>query len=290
MSAGLHIRPMTPEDVDGAYLMSSLALAASADEKEQVRNRTPEEVEIRKERYRHSLEQDPEGSWIAADGEQVAGVALALVREGVWVLSLFAVDEAYRNAGVGRRLLDRALEYAAGCRGAMLAASTHPAALRRYALAGFTLLPTLMASGTVRRESIPPDLTARHGTKKDLDLAADVDRYLRGAAHGPDLEFVLRTGGRFLISECRAGRGYAVEWKGYPAVVAATAPDIAADLLWACLAESTAETEIRWITGQQNWAIPVALEAGLSLSPAGPICIRGELGSLTPYLPSSPFL
>jgi hypothetical protein len=32
------------------------------------------------------------------------------------------------------------------------------------------------------------------------------------------------------------------------------------------------------------------LEAGLSLSPAGPICVRGDLGPLTPYLPSGPFL
>ena len=36
--------------------------------------------------------------------------------------------------------------------------------------------------------------------------------------------------------------------------------------------------------------LPVVLEAGLSLSPFGPICTRGELGPLTPYLPSGPFL
>lgn len=281
---------MTSEDVDGAYHTFSLALAESEEEKEQIRNRTPEDVEIRKERYRHSLEHDPQGAWIAADGDRMAGIALALVREGVWVLSLFAVDEKYRNAGIGRKLLDRALEYAAGCRGGIIAASTHPAALRRYALAGFTLLPTLMASGAVRRDSIPANLEVRQGTKKDLGLAADVDRQLRGAAHGPDLEFMLRAGGRFLVSERPAGRGYAIEWKGVPGIVAATDPDIAADLLWSCLAESTGETEIRWITGQQNWAVSVALEAGLSLSPAGPICVRGELGPLTPYLPSGPFL
>jgi hypothetical protein len=47
---------------------------------------------------------------------------------------------------------------------------------------------------------------------------------------------------------------------------------------------------VHWITGFQDWAVPVVLEAGLSLSPAGPICVRGELGPLTPYLPSGPFL
>jgi hypothetical protein len=109
----------------------------------------------------------------------------------VWILSLFAVEEEYRDAGVGRKLLDHALGYAEGCKGAMLASSTHPAAMRRYALAGFVLLPTLMASGTVGRESLPGGLQVREGTEGDLQLAAEVERQLRGAAHDPDLEFML---------------------------------------------------------------------------------------------------
>ena len=68
-------------------------------------------------------------------------------------------------------------------------------------------------------------------------------------------------------------------------------PEVATDLLWSCLAEGNGkEGEARWITGAQSWAVPVVLDAGLSLSPAGPICVRGELGPLTPYLPSGPFL
>jgi len=207
------------------------------------------------------------------------------------VLSLFAVDEKYHNAGVGKALLDRALPYAEGCSGAMIASSQHPAAVRRYALAGFELQPSLMACGTVCRESLPAGLTTRSGTEVDLELAADVDRLVRGAAHGPDLEFMLRTGHHLLVAEGPAGTGYAVIWDGSPALLAATCTRIATDLLWSCLAMSSGEpVEIHWITGSQNWAVPVALEAGLSLSPAGPICVRGDLGPLTPYLPSSPFL
>jgi hypothetical protein len=94
-----------------------------------------------------------------------------------------------------------------------------------------------------------------------------------------------------LVAEGPAGRGYAVVRKGSPALLAATAPETASELLWACLAEGFDElVEVPWITGDQNWAVPVVLEAGLSLSPAGPICVRGDLGPLTPYLPSGPFL
>lgn len=285
------IRKMRAADADGVYRTSSEAIPDTDEERQQVRNRSAEEVERRKKRYLHFLEHDPEGAWVAVDGDRVAGVALGLVREGLWVLSLFAVDVEYRNEGVGKALLDRALLYAHGCRGAMIASSRHPAAMRRYALAGFTLQPTLMAGGTVRRESFPAGLKTREGGEADLQLAAGVDRRVRGSAHGPDLEFMLSTGSRLLVFEGPVGCGYAVVWEGSPALLAATSPEAAVDLLWSCLVKSDgAHVEAHWITGAQNWAVPVVLKAGLSLSPAGPICVRGELGPLTPYLPSGPFL
>ncbi len=123
-------------------------------------------------------------------------------------------------------------------------------------------------------------------------LAAEVDRAVRGAAHGPDLEHLLETGSRLIVAERPCGRGYAAERDGSPAVLAATEPGVARDLLWACLERTPPgeKADVDWITGGQNWAVAVATEAGLSLSPAGPICTRGDLGPLTPYLPSGSFL
>ncbi len=286
------VRPMETTDAGGVYRASSEALVATAEEREEVGERSAEEIERRKERYRHFLKHDPGGAWVAADGERVVGVALALEREGVWILSLFAVDEEYRGAGVGRRLLDHALVYAEGCKGAMLASSTHPAAMRRYALAGFDLHPTLVAGGTVRRGSLPAGLQVREATEDGLQLAAEVDRQLRGAAHGPDLEHMLSTGSRLIVAERPSGMGYVAEHNGSPAVLAATEPGVAQELLWTCLERTPPgeKADVDWITGGQNWAVAVTLEAGLSLSPASPICTRGNLGPLTPYLPSGPFL
>ena len=286
----IRIQPLREDHIDAAYLMASNALSETAEEARQIRDRSAEEVRQRKDRYRHFLEHDPSGAWVAVDGERVVGVAVALRREGVWILSLLAVDEEYRSAGVGRALIDRALDYSAGCAGAMIAASTHPAAMRRYARASFDLRPTLMASGTVREAAMPEDLPVRNGDEKDLPLVAEVDRLTRGAAHSPDIQYMRRNGAHLFISENPAGRGYAVEWRGSPALVAATQPAIAAELLWACLGRADGEAEVRWITGDQNWAITVVLDAGLSLTPAGPICTKGDLGPLTPYLPSGPFL
>jgi GNAT superfamily N-acetyltransferase len=283
---------MRPEDAAAVYDTASTALFESPEDMERLRRRTPEEVENRKARYGHFLRHDPEGAWVAEEDGRISGVAISLVRERVWVLSLFAVDAAHRNTGLGKTLLERAVAYGERCKGAMLASSGHPAAMRSYARAGFDLHPTLTASGLVRREAIPSGLSVRNGEEQDLELAADVDREVRGAAHGPDLEHMLSTSCRLIVAERPSGRGYVAESKGSPAVLAATEPGVARDLLWACL-ESTPpdeKAEVDWISGRQNWAVPVVLEAGLSLSPFGPICTRGSLGPLTPYLPSGPFL
>src|ERR671916_340235 len=291
--ASLHsIRPMRPEDADAVYDLASIALFESMEEREVLRRRTPEQVEARKARYGHFLRHDPEGAWLAEDDGRVSGVAISVRRERVWVLSLLAVDADHRGTGLGRDLLERALAYGEGCEGAMIASSSHPAAMRRYARAGFDLHPTLSASGNVRRDAIPTALAVREGEERDLELASEVDRAMRGAAHGPDLEHMLATGCRLLIAEGSSGRGYAAERDGSPAILAATDPGAARDLLWACLERTPPEekADVGWITGNQNWAVAVALEAGLSLSPAGPICTRGVLGPLTPYLPSGPFL
>ena len=283
---------MQPEDAEAVYHAASNALFESPEGEEMLRRRTPEEVKNRIERHKHLLRHDPEGAWVAEYDGRISGVAISLVRERVWILSLFAVDAAHRKTGVGGQLLQRALAYANGCKGAMIASSQHPAAMRSYARAGFDLHPTLTASGVVRREFVPAGLAVRDGEAQDLELAAEVDRAVRGAAHGPDLEQMIETGCRLLVAEGPSGRGYAAERAGSPAVLAATAPEVAQDLLWACL-EGTPpgeKAEVDWISGRQNWAVPVVLEAGLSLSPFGPICTRGELGPLTPYLPSGPFL
>jgi ribosomal protein S18 acetylase RimI-like enzyme len=289
------VRRMTHEDVEAAYRSDSVALTEGTEEQGLLSERPPEEVRRRQARYHHLIDTDPAGCWVGVANGKAVGSALALRREGVWGLSLFAVDACFRKRGLGRELLGRALAYADGCRGGIICSSTHPAAMRRYALAGFELLPTLSAEGTVRREALPAMLKVREGGEEDFELAAEVDRLVRGASHGPDLGFLLRAGGRLLVCERRVGRGYAVEREGSPWLLAATRPEAAAELLWACLSgvpdDERAKAKVRWITSAQSaWAVPVVLKAGLSLSPSGPLCVKGELGTLAPYLPSGIFL
>jgi len=83
-------------------------------------------------RVAHLQRTDPRGAWVAEAGGEIAGMALALLREGIWGLSLFGVAAAHRNRGIGRALLDAAFaEHGAGARGHLILSSESPAAMRR---------------------------------------------------------------------------------------------------------------------------------------------------------------
>ena len=237
-------------------------------------------------RIRHLLGTDPGGCWVAGDGAP-AGAALALVREGIWGLSLLIVRPGRQPAGVGRALLERALAHRDGARGGIILASPDPRALRAYARAGFALHPTLRATGSPRGmdadPAVRPFATADHG------MAAAVDRAVRGAAHGADLDALAASGCELLAYP---GRGYAAHRGGALKLLAAADDEAAAALLRTVLARVPPDgaAEVEWITSAQQWAVGVALDARLELQPHSAVCLRGDVGPFSPYLPGGAYL
>lgn len=288
MPVTARVRPLRPDDVPAADLVAyetlpgAMPVIGESSERRELRGRS---------RIAHLLETDPAGAWAAEDGDgRVAGVALGLLRDGVWGLSLLAVRPDLQSRGVGRELLDAALGYARGARGGLILSSTDPRAMRRYALAGFALRPQVAAAGIVDRDALPVDTGAvREGGEDDLALVERVSRKVRGATHALDVPQLLATGSRLLAVD---GRGFAVHTGGNVRLLAALDEDAARALLWAALAASAPGTTVQvdFIAAGHDWAIEVALDARLALSPDGPLFVRGELGPLRPYLPSGAYL
>jgi hypothetical protein len=247
-------------------------------------------VERGRKRVAHLQRTDPGGAWVAEHEGEIAGVALGLVREGVWGFSLFAVARALQGRGVGRQLLEAAFDYGRDARGHLILSTESPAAMRRYARLGLELRPCVAAAGIV-------DPTKRPAVDGVVDAGADgiaaadaIGRAVRGAGHGTDLPVLLDgPDTRLLLCEDRA---FAVLGDDRVALVAGTDEDAATRVLNAALAAARpgAMVTVDFLSAGQDWAVRACLDAGLALSPEGPLFTGGDVGPLRPYIPSGAYL
>jgi GNAT superfamily N-acetyltransferase len=285
------IRPLLPDDVAAAA-----AAARTALEELYPGELTPDEEASRiaggTARVAHLQRTDPGGCWVAEIDGQIAGASIALVREGVWGLSLLAVVPDFQGRGIGTRLYAPALAYGADAPGGIILSSSHPAAMRRYARTpGYRLLPTVGLSGTWDPRRVPAKLRCRPG-----DLAADAQtidgasRHVRGASHMRDLPAAVeQLDSTLLVVE---GEGFVCVHNGSPWLLAARSEAAAEDLLWGAIASGQRGGTVScdFVTAENQWAIRVGLEAGLSIAPGGPVFVRARVGPMAPYLPSGAYL
>jgi GNAT superfamily N-acetyltransferase len=286
------IRPMRPEDAAEAATAARSALIELYPE-----DVSPEEGARRLAagtvRAAHLQQTDPGGCWVAEVDGRVVGTALGLIREEIWGFSLFGVLPAFQGQGIGSALYAPALAYGAGVPGGIILSSAHPAAMRGYARSpGYRLLPAVGLSGAWDPRRVPAGLRCRPG-----DLEADratidaASRHVRGASHARDLPVLLaRAGARLLVVE---DEGFVVARDGCPALLAARDEAAAEDLLWGAITSGGLRggtVSYDFVTAENQWAIRVGLQAGLSLGTDGPVFVRGEVGPMAPYLPSSAYL
>lgn len=240
-------------------------------------------------RFRRLFEADPGGAWVAERDGALAGAALALLRDGLWGLSLLVVDPPAQGEGVGRELLARTWAYGNGARGHVILSSPDPRAIRAYARLGLDMHPAIAARGIPVGMEHPDGI--RDGGPDDLPLTEAVDRAVRGAAHGGDVLAMLDSGHELLVAP---ERGYAMLRDGEVRVLAARDDDAARDLLRAVLArvqQRGAKAGVEFITARQQWAVDVCVEARLELeADCGCVFTGGEVGPFSPYLPSGAYL
>jgi ribosomal protein S18 acetylase RimI-like enzyme len=280
------IRPMRVDDLRAVHDLAVRCFDDLADRRGAPRE-APPDADVAALRHRHVLRTDPDGCLVAVEDGEVVGAAEAILRDGVWGLSVLVVDPRVQSAGLGSELLHRAGAYGNGARGRLILSSQDPRALRAYRRLGLWPQPCLRAVGTPRDVRSPASV--REGARDDIALTEAVDRAVRGAAHGGDIGCFLDMGAQLLVVP---ERGYAVLREGAgPRLLAARDDEAAGDLLRAVLARAEGEIEIEWLSERQRWALDVCLDAGLELrTDAGTEVADGEIGPFRPYLPSGAFL
>lgn len=270
------LRPMRDADVEA---VTELVYAASDDAR-------PSDA-VAHARYRYPLRHDAAGAWVAEDEHGLAAVAIALRREDLWMLTEISVRPDLQSAGLGRRMLERVHAYADGAKGRLIASSRDPRALRAYARLGLDAQPCLWAYGQPKGVDAPAGV--REGGRDDLPFTEEVDRAVRGAAHGPDIAFLLELDQTLLVSD----RGYAVVGDtGGLRLLAAFDEAGARELLRATLARAGERAVgVGWITARQQWAVQECVDAKLELrADTGVLFAGGDVGPLHPYLPSGAYL
>jgi hypothetical protein len=123
----------------------------------------------------------------------------------------------------------------------------------------------------------------------DVEATAPISRFVRGASHHLDIPQYLDYGMRLYL---HGDRGFVVADEQTVKLLAARDEGTAAELLWHALAltPNGGTIGVDFLTARQQWGIQVVLEAGLALSPEGPIFTAGELGPMAPYIPCGAYL
>jgi predicted N-acetyltransferase YhbS len=288
MAASMTFRPMREADLPAVHEVNLRAFEDLAGRLGS-EDPPPPSLEAALGRLRRLVTTDPDGAWVAERGGEITGCALALLREGLWGLSLLVVDPAAQGSGAGRELLARSFAYGAGARAHGILSSTDPRAMRAYARLGLQTHPCVAAAGRPEGVAMPDEV--RSGGPEDLPLTEAVDRAVRGAAHGADLLTMLEGGHEMLVAP---GRGYAFVRGGQIRLAAAFDDDGARTVLRGALArvaERGEEAHVDFISARQQWAIDVCLEARLDLrADAGCVFTGGDVGPFSPYLPSGAYL
>ena len=129
---------------------------------------------------------------VALDDGRLAGVVFLDRGDPIKSIALIAVDPACQRRGVGRHLMEAALDEASGARGVRLvqeAFNTH--AMGLYASLGFEVKEPLAAMTGSPRGSPPAGVTARPLTPADLDVCARLCEQVHGIDRTVDLSDAL---------------------------------------------------------------------------------------------------
>jgi predicted N-acetyltransferase YhbS len=278
------IRPLLPADVPAARAASGRAFTElDARFGYPAPETTPETVRRSEARIAHLQRTDPGGAWVAEVDGEVVGCSVALVRDGMWFLSLLTVDPSQQGAGLGRQLLEAALSTSTDR--SWILSTVDPRALRRYRRAGFDLHAAYDARGPVDRSVLPAVQGVREGSyDADAGLVDQVARTVRGAGAARDLPYLQDVGARLVVVDDPAGQGFAFLRPGGVAWLGATTEDAARRLLWTAIGEAGEKVEVDWLSAGQQWAIDVCLEARLPLAGGASLCLRGQQ-PMPAYLP-----
>ena len=198
-------RQMTEDDVPAAVAaFESGLLGISANAGLPITGNSIQDERRRQDRTRHFLATDPDGSWVAEEGDTIVGMSQSFVREDYWMLSQLGTVPGRQGRGVGRELLKLAISHGDPNSPGTIQCSSDPKAMALYTGFGFTLHPVVTAWGAIRPRSVtrPPEVDRYEPDQvgeRELQVIAAIDRAVRGSVRTVDIVAMLAQPGNRLL-------------------------------------------------------------------------------------------
>jgi ribosomal protein S18 acetylase RimI-like enzyme len=249
-----------------------------------------------------SLNDDPEGLWIAEEGGHILGFAWSWVCGDVWFLAQLFVDPAQQGRGIGNELLKRTLEHArksGATHKALITFTFNRVSQGLYIRHGLFPRVPIYFLGAGQKElrglpeprlrALPIDDTATHMKK-----LAEIDTCAVGVVREKHHRYLLSEAGTtgvmlYADSDC-VGYSY-VNANGHVGPLAVSQADVLGDAFATALkiaADKSYEKISAFVPGTCDRALSLAINQGMRITFPMLLMASPGYGTWTQYLPRNP--
>lgn len=250
-----------------------------------------------------SLKDDPDGLWVAEDGEDLVGFAWSWVCGKFWFLAQLFVDPARQGQGIGSELLGRTMEHArrsGATDKALITFTFNRVSQGLYIRHGlFPKMPIYFFNAP--RERVMHDLPASplgtvaiDGSATTMEKLAEIDAGAIGVSREKHHRHLLgdpaATAVLFYAGSHCVGYGY-ISANGHIGPLAVTRPDMLHDAFAAALrlaADRPVEKISAFLPGTCNSALSLAVDQGMRITFPMLLMASPGYGDWTQYLPRNP--
>ncbi|MDL2405003.1 GNAT family N-acetyltransferase [Rhizobium calliandrae] len=250
-----------------------------------------------------SLNDDPDGLWIAEDDGDILGFAWSWVCGDIWFLAQLFVDPARQGQGIGNELLERAMEHArksGAAHRALITFTFNRVSQGLYMRHGlFPKTPIYLFSAT--RERVLQELPAPRLQTIAIDDSAattqelvEIDSQAIGASRKKHHRYLLEDQATTAVLLCAGsdcvGYGY-VSSSGHIGPLAVKRPDLLRDAFATALklaADRSAGKVSAFLPGTCDRALSLAVQQGMRITFPMLLMATPGYGDWAQYLPRNP--
>jgi ribosomal protein S18 acetylase RimI-like enzyme len=256
--------------------------------------------------YAFCLQEEPDGFWVAENGTEIVGMAIAWLRGSFWFLGCLFILPACQKGGIGRNLLDKTLELGSQINVTNRALITFPfnrvstALYMRYGMYPREPIYRMVGDSAAARLA-HKETESFNYEKLSLDAGSigqlcSVDERVLGMPLGRHHQYFLNVPGStcYLFRREKNPEGYAYVWSnghvGPLAVVSSNSlREVMNTALGLAAAQGTPQVSVM-IPGSNDQAVAVALDHKLRIAIPFLLMSSRSFGNWEKYLFYSPAL